>query len=95
MPMLQVLTAEERAKFVPVPSNLKRGEASFHHPLTIHGSFANKSGRYRRAAVINYFADGNDVAGELPRHLSAASEKCRVDDPQARFRTLMRSCWRV
>ena len=37
-----VLTEEERESFRPVAGNLRRGEASFHHPLTIHGSYANK-----------------------------------------------------
>ena len=37
------LTEEERASFSPVAGNLRAGEASFHHPLTIHGSLANKS----------------------------------------------------
>jgi ectoine hydroxylase-related dioxygenase (phytanoyl-CoA dioxygenase family) len=37
---------------------LKAGEASFHHPLMIHGSFENRSDRPRRAAVINMFRDG-------------------------------------
>ncbi|CAI8021963.1 hypothetical protein GBAR_LOCUS12939 [Geodia barretti] len=30
------LTEEERASFSPVAGNLRAGEASFHHPLTIH-----------------------------------------------------------
>ena len=38
----EVLTDEERENFKPVPSNLKRGEASFHHPLMVHGSYANR-----------------------------------------------------
>ena len=32
---------------------LSRGYASFHHPLTMHGSYANSSDRSRRAVVIN------------------------------------------
>jgi ectoine hydroxylase-related dioxygenase (phytanoyl-CoA dioxygenase family) len=42
----------------PVPAELKAGEATFHHPLTIHGSFENRTERPRRATVINVFADG-------------------------------------
>ena len=38
-----VLTEEEREQFRPVAGGLRRGEASFHHPLTVHGSYANKS----------------------------------------------------
>ena len=37
---------------------LKKGEASFHHPMMVHGSFANNSDRPRRAAVINVIRDG-------------------------------------
>ena len=40
--VFSVLTEEERQQFKPVAGRLKRGEASFHHPLTVHGSFANK-----------------------------------------------------
>ncbi|MCA9236749.1 MAG: phytanoyl-CoA dioxygenase family protein [Planctomycetales bacterium] len=36
----------------------RRGEAAFHHPLTVHGSAANRSDRPRRVAVINFVADG-------------------------------------
>lgn len=54
----EALTPEQRAAFKPVPAALKRGQASFHHPLCVHGSFGNKSDGPRRAAVLNYFADG-------------------------------------
>ena len=37
-----VLTEEERKQFRPMPSNLRKGEASFHHPLMVHGSYANR-----------------------------------------------------
>ena len=73
------MTEEEKAAFKPVPSLLKKGEASIHHPLMVHGSFPNKystvqqscmstlycegyfvdrTDKPRRAAVVNYFADG-------------------------------------
>ncbi|XP_062500241.1 phytanoyl-CoA dioxygenase domain-containing protein 1 homolog [Corticium candelabrum] len=54
----KVLTNEERAAFKPVPALLKKGEASFHHPLMVHGSFSNQTDKPRRAAVVNYIADG-------------------------------------
>jgi ectoine hydroxylase-related dioxygenase (phytanoyl-CoA dioxygenase family) len=53
-----VLTPEQTQSFKPVPIELKNGEASFHHPLMVHGSFANRSDRPRRAVVINVFRDG-------------------------------------
>lgn len=52
------LTDEQRAAFTPVPVELKRGYGTFHHPLMVHGSYANRSPRSRRAFVINAFADG-------------------------------------
>ncbi|SMO49510.1 Ectoine hydroxylase-related dioxygenase, phytanoyl-CoA dioxygenase (PhyH) family [Solitalea koreensis] len=36
-----------------VANELSRGYASFHHPLTMHGSYENFSDRPRRAVVIN------------------------------------------
>lgn len=36
-----------------VANDLPRGYASFHHPLMIHGSYANYSPRPRRAVVLN------------------------------------------
>ena len=53
-----VLTPEQRAKFKPVAIELKEGEAAFHHPLMVHGSYENRTDRQRRATVINVFRDG-------------------------------------
>ena len=53
-----VLTDEQKLQFKPVAIELKCGEASFHHPLMVHGSFANKTRRPRRGVVINVFRDG-------------------------------------
>jgi hypothetical protein len=61
-----VLTEEERKAFHPVPVVLRRGEASFHHPLTVHGSFANRSARRRRAIALNFCADGTRSASDEP-----------------------------
>lgn len=36
-----------------VANELKRGYASFHHPLMMHGSYENSSDRSRRAVVLN------------------------------------------
>lgn len=56
--LMDYLTPEQRAAFKPVPVELKKGYAAFHHPLMVHGSYANKSPRSRRAFVLNVFADG-------------------------------------
>jgi ectoine hydroxylase-related dioxygenase (phytanoyl-CoA dioxygenase family) len=61
-----VLTDEQKREFKPVPIELRAGEASFHHPLMVHGSFENKTGRTRRAVVINVFADGVASASDAP-----------------------------
>jgi ectoine hydroxylase-related dioxygenase (phytanoyl-CoA dioxygenase family) len=53
-----VLSDEQKDRFKPVAIELRKGEASFHHPLMIHGSFENQTHRPRRAAVINVFRDG-------------------------------------
>lgn len=66
--LMDYLTEEQRAAFKPIPIELKKGYASFHHPLMVHGSYANKSPQSRRAFVLNVFADGtlsNSENGEL------------------------------
>jgi hypothetical protein len=50
----------------PVPIEMKKGYATFHHPLLVHGSFENKSGQPRRAFVINVFADGTYSDSDEP-----------------------------
>ena len=52
------LNAEQMEEFKPVPSVVKAGEASFHHPMTVHGSYENNSDRPRRGVVINFMRDG-------------------------------------
>jgi ectoine hydroxylase-related dioxygenase (phytanoyl-CoA dioxygenase family) len=52
------LPEELQGKFKPVAIELKKGEASFHHARTMHGSGANDTPRPRRATVINAFLDG-------------------------------------
>jgi len=61
-----VLTDEQRRQFKPAAIELKKGEAAFHHPRMIHGSFANLSDRPRRATVINVFRDGVRSASNAP-----------------------------
>lgn len=61
-----VLTEEQRAQFTPVPIELRRGQAAFHHPLMVHGSSANQSDRPRRGAVLNVIRDGVRSASNDP-----------------------------
>ncbi len=64
--VLDYLTDEQKAEFNPVPIEMKRGHATFHHPLTVHGSYENKSSRSRRAFVLNVFADGTRSVSDEP-----------------------------
>ena len=56
--LMDYLTEEQKAEFKPVSIEMKKGHATFHHPLMVHGSYENKSNRSRRAFVLNVFADG-------------------------------------
>jgi ectoine hydroxylase-related dioxygenase (phytanoyl-CoA dioxygenase family) len=40
--LMNYLTEEQKAKFKPVPIEMKKGYATFHHPLMVHGSYENK-----------------------------------------------------
>jgi ectoine hydroxylase-related dioxygenase (phytanoyl-CoA dioxygenase family) len=53
-----VLDDQQKSQFRPAPVEFPKGYASFHHSLTIHGSYANRSDRPRRGLVINVFRDG-------------------------------------
>jgi ectoine hydroxylase-related dioxygenase (phytanoyl-CoA dioxygenase family) len=61
-----VLSEEQKRQFRPVAVELKKGYASFHHPLMVHGSYANSTDRPRRATVINVFRDGTRSASDTP-----------------------------
>jgi ectoine hydroxylase-related dioxygenase (phytanoyl-CoA dioxygenase family) len=63
----EVLDDAQWAQFQkPVPIELKAGEASFHHPLMVHGSYANATPHPRRAAVVNVFRDGTRSDSDQP-----------------------------
>lgn len=55
----EVLSPDQWTRFNQhIPIELNAGHCSFHHPLMIHGSFANRTERPRRAVVLNAFRDG-------------------------------------
>ena len=62
----EYLTEEQKAKFKPIPIELKKGYATFHHPLMVHGSYENHSDRPRRAVVLNVFRDGTISHSDEP-----------------------------
>ncbi|HYU80444.1 MAG TPA: phytanoyl-CoA dioxygenase family protein [Vicinamibacterales bacterium] len=61
-----VLTEHQRERFTPVPIEVPRGYASFHHPLIVHGSSANTSVQPRRGTVVNVIRDGVRSATDSP-----------------------------
>jgi hypothetical protein len=64
--IMTILDDEQKQAFRPVPIELKRGQCSFHHPLTVHGSYENRSDRPRRATLVNVFRDGVRSATDEP-----------------------------
>ena len=63
----EVLSAEQWEQFQsPVKIELKAGEASFHHPLMVHGSRNNRTDCPRRATVLNAVRDGACSRDDLP-----------------------------
>jgi ectoine hydroxylase-related dioxygenase (phytanoyl-CoA dioxygenase family) len=56
--IVETLPEELKNKFQPVAIELKKGESSFHHARTMHGSRANDTTAPRRATVLNVFRDG-------------------------------------
>jgi ectoine hydroxylase-related dioxygenase (phytanoyl-CoA dioxygenase family) len=56
--LMDMMTESQKANFKPVAIPLKAGHAAFHHPLLVHGSFANFSPKSRKAFVLNVFAEG-------------------------------------
>lgn len=91
----EALTEEQLEEFKPVAIELKKGECSFHHPLMVHGSFANTSDRPRRAAVINVIRDGvrSDSDEPLLEGVPVVAKENKVEgqffpllyDPRAEF----------
>jgi ectoine hydroxylase-related dioxygenase (phytanoyl-CoA dioxygenase family) len=78
-----VLSEEQRAAFKPVFAELKAGEAVFHHPLMIHGSYENRTDRPRRAVVINAFLDGtrSDSNQELLKGVPPVTKGEKMEGP--------------
>jgi ectoine hydroxylase-related dioxygenase (phytanoyl-CoA dioxygenase family) len=54
----EVLPTQVRHHFNPICAELKKGESSFHHARTMHGSGRNETNIPRRATVINVVLDG-------------------------------------
>jgi ectoine hydroxylase-related dioxygenase (phytanoyl-CoA dioxygenase family) len=71
-----VLNDDERAQWAARPPEtvlLKAGHAAFHHALSVHGSWGNRSNEPRRSLVLNFFAHGTRslMDGELLKGVPA------------------------
>lgn len=60
------LTSDQGVDFQPVAVPLRRGQASFHHALTIYGAGAHTVPNPRRATVVNLCRDGTRSDSEAP-----------------------------
>ncbi|MCC6489409.1 MAG: phytanoyl-CoA dioxygenase family protein [Candidatus Hydrogenedentes bacterium] len=62
-----ILTPEQLAEFKPEPLELKAGECSIHHCMTLHGSYGNQSDIPRRGVVLNFMhPDTRSADGKHP-----------------------------
>lgn len=80
--LLEHLPGDLQAAFQPLPLPLRAGEASIHHSHTVHGSFANRADRPRRAVVINTMAPDTlvaDASEPLLRGVPELPEGARVE----------------
>ena len=59
---------------------LKAGEATFHYPLMVHGSYENRTDRPRRATVINVFRDGVRSASDGEAAEGSAADSLGAQD---------------
>jgi hypothetical protein len=61
------LTTQQVAQWDPTPMEIKAGECSFHHCMTVHGSYGNNADIPRRGVVLNYMKpDTRSADGAQP-----------------------------
>ena len=86
----EVLSPDERAQWAARPPTsplLKAGHVAFHHALSVHGSWGNRSDRPRRALVLNFFAHGTRALmdGELMKGMPAVRAGGACSQQRRRF----------
>ncbi|MEZ4699039.1 MAG: phytanoyl-CoA dioxygenase family protein [Rhodothermales bacterium] len=62
--LFDLLSAEQRALWKPVPVEMKAGSCTFHHGLTFHYANANTTQQTRRAFVTIYIPEGITYAAD-------------------------------
>ncbi|CAH1000145.1 hypothetical protein LEM8419_01292 [Neolewinella maritima] len=80
--LYQHLDADQQRAFDrKVAIEMPAGYGTFHHPLLVHGSYANRSEHSRRAFVLNVFADGtrSNVNEQLLQGVPAVPEGAKMD----------------
>ena len=50
---LEEQLTKQRKEVVKIPMTLKKGQVSFHHCWTIHGSYPNRSSKHRQALAVH------------------------------------------
>ena len=73
----------EKLKADPVSYNLKPGDATFHHGLTIHFTGKNSTDKIRKGMTVIYFADGVRFNAESPASGHHCAEGSRHGEPIA------------
>ena len=80
-PNLNDLTAEFEAagkKVVKVPMTLKKGQVSFHHCWTIHGSYPNRSSHHRLALAVHL----QDLCNHYRPYTDSKGKEIHIFDEQ-------------
>jgi ectoine hydroxylase-related dioxygenase (phytanoyl-CoA dioxygenase family) len=62
--VMDLLTAEQKDRWKPVPVELRAGSCTFHHGLTFHYTNPNTTDRTRRALVAIFIPEGVTYAAE-------------------------------
>lgn len=64
-------------RLTKVPATLRRGQVSFHHCRTIHGSGPNRSGQPRRSLAVHLQPDDNRFESAAPAAGHRNDDLCR------------------
>ncbi len=83
--LLGYLSREEKSHFSPVAAPLRAGQATIHHGMTVHGSFANAGSQPRRAVVLNFMVPEVVIADDQAPLLSGVPWQPRGEPPRGAF----------
>jgi ectoine hydroxylase-related dioxygenase (phytanoyl-CoA dioxygenase family) len=78
-----ITKVREKLRTNPISYNLKPGDATFHHALTIHYTGGNKTYKTRKGMTVIYFADGVKYDGKSPAANHHCAEGSKDGEPIA------------